>query len=251
MQPLIRTVGLGRDYRMGDTVVPALRDISVDVAAGEFLSIMGPSGSGKSTLMHLLGLLERPTAGRYFLSGEEVSGLSRDGLAGLRNRCIGFVFQAYNLLPRNTAIENVETPLLYAGVGAAERRSLARDALDRVKLAHRQNHWPHQLSGGEQQRVAIARAIVGSPALVLADEPTGALDSATGFEILALFQRLNRGGMTVVTVTHDADVAHHASRILTLRDGHMVSDQRLEAPSDAEARLAELRRESGKLEEMV
>jgi putative ABC transport system ATP-binding protein len=196
----------------------------MSIEQGEFAAVVGRSGSGKSTLMHLLGLLERPDSGRYFLGGQEVSKLSEDARAALRNRQIGFVFQLPALLSRANALENVELPLAYAGVGATERHRRARDALDRVKLTHRSNHWPHQLSGGEQQRVVIARAIVSHPALVLADEPTGALDSKTSEEILSLFEDLHRDGCTIIVVTHALDVAERAKRRITLNDGRIVAN---------------------------
>jgi putative ABC transport system ATP-binding protein len=196
----------------------------MSIEQGEFVAVVGRSGSGKSTLMHLLGLLERPDSGRYFFDGQEVSKLSEDARAALRNRQIGFVFQLPALLSRANALENVELPLAYASVGATERHRRARDALDRVRLAHRSNHWPHQLSGGEQQRVVIARAIVSHPALVLADEPTGALDSKTSDEILSLFEDLHRNGCTIIVVTHAPDVAERAKRRITLNDGQIVAN---------------------------
>jgi putative ABC transport system ATP-binding protein len=196
----------------------------MSIEQGEFVAVVGRSGSGKSTLMHLLGLLERPDSGRYFFDGQEVSKLSEDARAALRNRQIGFVFQLPALLSRANALENLELPLAYAGVGATERHRRARDALDRVRLAHRSNHWPHQLSGGEQQRVVIARAIVSHPALVLADEPTGALDSKTSDEILSLFEDLHRDGCTIIVVTHALDVAERAKRRITLNDGRIVAN---------------------------
>jgi len=230
---LLQTDGLGRNYAMGGSVVPALRGVTLEIGDGEFAAIMGPSGSGKSTLMNLLGLLDRPSSGRYWLAGRDVSRLEEDARAGVRNRRIGFVFQSFNLLPRNTAAENVELPLVYAGLAKAARRRRAAAALAAVGLSHREDHWPHQLSGGEQQRVAIARALVNDPSLILADEPTGALDARTGREVLALFQLLNRDGRTIVVVTHDRDVGRHAGRILSLRDGRLVADERPERPLNA------------------
>jgi putative ABC transport system ATP-binding protein len=230
---LIEAHRLARRYGAGHAAVDALREASFAIAEGEFVAIMGPSGSGKSTLMHLIGLLDRPTSGRLSLLGEDTTRLGHDALALMRNRRIGFLFQAYNLLPRSTTAENVELPLLYSGLGRTERRLKARAALEAVGLAHRAEHWPSELSGGEQQRAAIARALIGDPTLILADEPTGALDSKTGLRILAVFQALNRAGRTIVMVTHDGHVAHHARRILRLQDGEIVGDERVAAPSDA------------------
>jgi putative ABC transport system ATP-binding protein len=234
---LIHTSGLTKQYRMGSTVVHALRGVSVDIAAGEFVAVMGPSGSGKSTFMNLLGCLDRPTAGEYRLSGQEVSGLDGDALATVRNSKIGFVFQHFNLLARTTALDNVALPLLYAGVPSQQRRARALARLAQVGLAERQHHQPTQLSGGQQQRVAIARALANDPMLVLADEPTGALDSRTSVEIMALLQALNREGITIVLVTHERDVAAFARRIILFRDGHVVEDKSNE-PEDAAAVLA-------------
>jgi putative ABC transport system ATP-binding protein len=219
--PLIRTRGLEKAYRVGDNTVTALSDVSVDIDAGEFVAVMGPSGSGKSTFLNLLGCLDRPSAGEYLLEGERVSGLDGDRLAAVRNRRIGFVFQSFHLLARTSALENVALPLLYAGVGARERRARAQEMLEQVGLAERAQHEPMQLSGGQQQRVAIARALVTKPALILADEPTGALDSRTSLEILELLQSLNGQGLTVVLVTHEADVARHARRVLHFLDGRV------------------------------
>ena len=241
---VIVTEGLTKDYRLGPHVVHALRGVSVAVERGEFLGVMGPSGSGKSTFMNLLGCLDTPTEGRYLIDGEDVAGLDRDALAKIRSRKIGFVFQTFNLLPRVNALENVELPLVYAGIPARERRARARRRLADVGLADREHHQPSQLSGGQQQRVAIARALVNDPAVILADEPTGALDTRTSLEILALLQGLNREGMTIVVVTHEADVAAHAGRILSFRDGRMVRDERIAAPRDAAASLAELPRDA-------
>ncbi len=215
-----------KTYRMGDVDVRALRGVSLTIADGEFVAIMGASGSGKSTLMNVIGCLDRPTAGSYRLAGEEVSQLDRDELAAVRNRTLGFVFQSFNLLSRTSAIENVELPLVYSGLGARERHARARGALERVGLGERIDHHPNQLSGGQQQRVAIARAIVTHPRLLLADEPTGNLDSRTSVEVMALLQALGREGITVVLVTHEHDVAEFASRIVVLRDGLVRSDDR-------------------------
>jgi putative ABC transport system ATP-binding protein len=238
--PIIVTEGLTKDYHLGPHTVHALRGVSVTIEPGEFVAVMGPSGSGKSTFMNLLGCLDTPTAGEYVLDGERVGGLSADELARIRNARIGFVFQQFNLLPRTTALENVELPLLYAGHSARERRARARARLAAVGLADREAHHPSQLSGGQQQRVAIARALVNDPAVILADEPTGNLDTRTSVEVLALLQRLNREGLTIVLVTHELDIAAYASRSLTFRDGRLRSDERTVEPRDAAATLAEL-----------
>ena len=211
---------------MGDVEVPALRGVSLGVAGGEFLAVMGASGSGKSTLLNLIGCLDRPTGGRYLLDGQEVSRLSRERLAEVRNRTLGFVFQSFNLLPRTSALENVELPLLYAGVPTRERQSRAREALERVGLADRIEHHPNQLSGGQQQRVAIARALVSRPRVILADEPTGNLDSHTSVEVMALLQDLGRSGVTFILVTHERDIARYASRVIVMKDGRIDSDSR-------------------------
>ena len=237
---VIATERLVKDYHLGPHTVHALRGVSVSVERGEFLAVMGPSGSGKSTFMNLLGCLDTPSEGRYLIDGEDVAGLDRDGLARIRSRKIGFVFQTFNLLPRTSALENVELPLLYRDVPARERRTRAQARLSQVGLAERAHHHPNQLSGGQQQRVAIARALVNDPTVILADEPTGALDTRTSLEIMALLQSLNRGGMTIVLVTHEADVAACAGRILTFRDGRVVRDERAPSPKDAAAALAEL-----------
>jgi putative ABC transport system ATP-binding protein len=226
---LIRTRDLVKVYRMGETEVRALDRVSVDIDEGEFVAVMGPSGSGKSTFMNVLGCLDRPTSGEYLLRDERVSGMSGDQLAAVRNRHIGFVFQHFNLLARTPAVENVELPLVYAGIGKKERNARALRMLERVGLGDRADHLPQQLSGGQQQRVAIARALVTEPALIFADEPTGALDSRTSQDIMALFQVLNRQGMTVVLVTHEPEVARHARRILRFRDGRVVEDEHNEA----------------------
>jgi putative ABC transport system ATP-binding protein len=225
MTPVVRTESLSKFYRTGSDTVRALDGVTLGIEAGEFVAVMGPSGSGKTTLMNLLGLLDRPSRGRYLLEGEDVSAFKSDKQAAIRNHKLGFVFQASNLLARSTALENVELPLVYAGVGGKERRRRAAEALEAVGLGYRRSHWPHQLSGGEQQRVAIARAMVNDPLMILADEPTGALDSRTGLTILAQFQALNRQGRTLVLVTHDAQVARHAGRILNLCDGQLMSDE--------------------------
>ncbi|MCP5368916.1 MAG: ABC transporter ATP-binding protein [Hyphomicrobiales bacterium] len=222
--PIVRTRGLCRDYQVGGHLVHALAGLDVTIDRGDFVAIMGPSGSGKSTCMHLLGCLDTPTGGQYELDGDDVSRLSRDDLARTRNRKIGFVFQTFNLLPRATAQRNVELPLVYGAVPRAERRDKAAAALDSVGLAERAHHLPTQLSGGQMQRVAIARAIVNDPVMLLADEPTGALDTRTGFEIMALFQDLNDRGITVILVTHESEIAAFARRILGFRDGRLVED---------------------------
>lgn len=237
--PLIRTVSLVKEYRMGTTVVAALRGVTVGIDAGEFVAVMGPSGSGKSTFMNLLGCLDYPTTGEYWLGEQEVSKLSGDELAAVRNRKIGFVFQHFNLLPRTAALDNVALPLLYSGVSVGERNRRAGNRLSQVGLADRMDHHPAQLSGGQQQRVAIARALVNDPMLVLADEPTGALDSRTSVEIMSLLQTLNREGITIVVVTHEHDIANFASRIITFRDGRVLDD-RANAAKDAASELARL-----------
>ncbi|MYE80487.1 MAG: ABC transporter ATP-binding protein [Gammaproteobacteria bacterium] len=217
---------LHKDYIVGNETVRALDGVSVRVERGEFLSVMGPSGSGKSTFMNMVGCLDTPTRGRIVVDGETVSELSRDALAEVRNRKIGFVFQQFHLLGRTSALDNVELPLLYAGVPRPERVVRAEQALERVGLRDRMGHVPAQLSGGQQQRVAIARALVNRPVVLLADEPTGALDSATGVEIMELFQELNEGGITVLVVTHEPEVAGYARRVLRFRDGRVIADER-------------------------
>jgi putative ABC transport system ATP-binding protein len=223
--PLLETQGLTKVYRRGRVRVEALRDVSLAVNRGEMLAVMGSSGSGKSTLLNLLGCLDRPTEGAYRLEGRAVSSLGDDALARVRNNRIGFVFQSFNLLPRASALDNVALPLAYAGVDAARRRSQAMAALTALGLEDWADHLPGELSGGQQQRVAIARALATDPALVLADEPTGAVDSATGAAIMALFRRLNRRGITLILVTHDQAVARHAGRVVSLRDGRVVGDR--------------------------
>jgi len=224
--PLVRARDLVKAYTMGGTTVHALRGVSLDIDEGEFVAIMGASGSGKSTLMNMLGCLDRPTSGTLEIAGDAVQDLSGDALAALRNRRIGFVFQQFNLLPRTSALENVELPMVYANVKPDERRSRALESLARVGLADRARHTPAELSGGQQQRVAIARALVNHPDIILADEPTGALDTATSEDIMRLLAGLNDQGMTVVLVTHEHDVAGWAKRCITFRDGHVVEDRR-------------------------
>jgi putative ABC transport system ATP-binding protein len=236
MKPLIEVRGLSKSYVMGSNTVAALRSVSLTIGEGEFVAIMGASGSGKSTFMNLLGCLDTPTAGEYRLAGEKVSDMSGDALAAIRNRRIGFVFQQFNLLPRTSALDNVQLPLLYAATPAAQRRQRAMARLSQVGLATRHDHHPSQLSGGQQQRVAIARALVNDPALILADEPTGALDSRTSLEIMVLLQQLNAAGMTIVMVTHESDIAAFASRIITFRDGEIISDTP-HTPDNAAAKL--------------
>ena len=221
---IIRTEGLTKDYVLGAETVHALRDVDLQIEQGEFVAMMGPSGSGKSTFMNLIGCLDTPTAGEYWLNGIRVSQLTDDELARIRNREIGFVFQTFNLLPRATALHNVELPLIYAGVGAKERRKRAEAKLDLVGLVHRMGHRPPELSGGERQRVAVARALVNNPALLLADEPTGNLDSVTGSEIMRVLVDLNVDGQTIVLVTHEHDIAEHAKRQVHLRDGMIERD---------------------------
>ncbi|HXY19393.1 MAG TPA: ABC transporter ATP-binding protein [Gemmatimonadales bacterium] len=228
-EPVIRIVGLTRDYPMGGETVHALRGVDLEIQPNEYVAVMGPSGSGKSTLMNLIGCLDTPTAGQYWLAGTEVSRMSDDELARVRNRQIGFVFQTFNLLPRASALHNVELPLVYAGLPARERRQRAAQALASVGLGDRMEHRPAELSGGQRQRVAIARALVTEPSIILADEPTGNLDSTTSEEIMKIFEDLYRTrGQTIVMVTHEADIARHAARVVTLHDG-MVSSDRLKA----------------------
>ncbi len=238
-KPVIELANVHRIYETGSIRVHALRGVSLHVGRGEFVAIMGASGSGKSTLMNLLGCLDHPTRGTYHLDGIDVSGLSRDQRADVRNRKIGFVFQSFNLLSRATALENVELPLIYAGIPAAERRRRGRQALAAVGLASKENSHPNQLSGGQQQRVAIARALVNHPSLLLADEPTGNLDSRASVEIMELFQLLNRNsGNTVVLVTHEPDIAQFAKRIVVMKDGRVILDQPVRQRRDARVELA-------------
>ena len=223
---IILTHKLTREYDMGGEVVRALQGVSLQIKQNEYVAVMGPSGSGKSTLMNLIGCLDTPTSGEYWLNGQQVSELDDDALARIRNKEIGFVFQTFNLLPRATALHNVELPLIYAGLGARERRAQAAQALERVGLADRMEHRPNELSGGQRQRVAIARALVNQPSILLADEPTGNLDSTTSAEIMGVFQALHGQGQTIVMVTHEHDIAAHAARVVTLRDGVIATDQR-------------------------
>ena len=237
---LIEVENIAKVYRMGDVEVHALRDVSLTISEGESVAVMGPSGSGKSTLMNILGCLDRPSSGSYRLVGQEVSSLDRNQLARLRNRTLGFVFQSFNLLSRTSALENVELPLLYAGISGRERHRRAREALERVGLGDRIHHHSNQMSGGQQQRVAIARALVTQPHLMVADEPTGNLDSRTSVEIMALFQELGRSGITLLLVTHDPDIARYASRVVVMRDGRVQTDKRQPAMvADVAAAAAE------------
>jgi len=241
--PLIRIEGLRKSYVLGDVTVHALRGVDVEIAGGTFVTVVGASGSGKSTFMNILGLLDRPSGGRYFLEGEDVSGFDRDRRAVLRNRKIGFVFQNFNLLPRTSALENVELPLLYNGkpYSAGDRHLKALGLLEAVGLGQRAQHMPNQLSGGQQQRVAIARALVNDPEILLADEPTGNLDSRTSVEIMEILQRLNREkGITIILITHEHDIAEYGQRVITFRDGRVVSDQPVEKRRDAAAELSAL-----------
>jgi putative ABC transport system ATP-binding protein len=222
---LIRLQKLSRRYQMGTETVHALREVSVEIQRGEYVAIMGPSGSGKSTLMNLVGCLDTPTSGTYELNGSQVSEMNDNQLAEIRNREIGFIFQTFNLLPRSDALRNVELPLVYAGVGRRERREIAMNVLTSVGLADRVHHKPNELSGGQRQRVAVARALVNKPSILLADEPTGNLDSKTGTEIMALFEELSRRGNTIIVVTHEEEIARQARRIIRIRDGLIASDE--------------------------
>jgi len=238
MSAVIEIENLVKDYKLGDVPVHVLKGISLEIERGDFVAIMGPSGSGKSTLMNILGCLDKPTSGIYKLDGTGVGALDRDELAEIRNRKIGFVFQQFNLLARTTAVENVELPLMYTETPAAERRERAMKALQAVGLAGREEHHPSQLSGGQQQRVAIARSLVNDPKIILADEPTGALDSKTSVEIMAIFQRLNREqGITMIVVTHEPDIAAYANRNIHCKDGYLQLDERIAHPRDAQEEL--------------
>ena len=226
MDPVIRTEGITKDYVLGAEIVHAVRGVDLTIGRGEFVAVMGPSGSGKSTFMNLLGCLDTPTAGEYWLNSQKVSELSDDELARIRNKEIGFVFQTFNLLPRATALHNVELPLIYAGMPAKERQDRAKQALEKVELMSRATHRPNELSGGQRQRVAIARALVNNPSILLADESTGNLDSKTGNEIMGVFERLHSGGNTIILVTHEADIAAYAHRVVSIRDGQIEKDVR-------------------------
>lgn len=230
---IIKMKNIGKIYDTGKVQVEALRKVDLSIARGEFVSIMGPSGSGKSTLMNIIGCLDRATSGDYELDEVNISGLDDVELAKIRNKKIGFVFQSFNLLPRITALQNIELPMIYAGAGKKERREKALEALERVSLTDRMHHKPNELSGGQKQRVAIARALVNNPAIILADEPTGNLDTASGEDIMAVFQELNREGVTIVLVTHEQDIAEHTKRIIRFRDGFLISDERVAKPIDA------------------
>ena len=242
--PVISVRNLVKTYQVGEVVVRALRGADMDVEAGEFVAVTGPSGSGKSTLMHILGCLDRPTSGQYLLDGKDVSRMSKDELAAIRNKKIGFVFQGFNLLSRTTALDNVELPLLYnggSGMKAAERHKRAMAALTAVNLANRHHHYPNQLSGGQQQRVAIARSLINEPSIILADEPTGNLDTRTSVEVMGIFQRLNKErGITVVLITHEMDIAEYGTRLIRFRDGRIQVDQKITNRRDAEKELAAL-----------
>ena len=242
--PVISVRNLVKTYIVGEVTVRALRGANMDVEAGEFIAVTGPSGSGKSTLMHILGCLDRPTSGQYFLDGRDVSRMSKDDLAAVRNRKIGFVFQGFNLLSRTTALDNVELPLLYNGgsrMKTAERHKRAMDALNAVGLGDRHHHYPNQLSGGQQQRVAIARALINQPSIILADEPTGNLDTRTSIEVLGIFQRLNiERGITIVLITHEMDIAEYGTRLVRFRDGKIQVDQKIAHRRDAAAELVKL-----------
>jgi putative ABC transport system ATP-binding protein len=224
---MVRIENLKKIYRTGSISVTALENINFKIDKGEFVAVMGPSGSGKSTLMNILGCLDRPSEGSYTLDGVNINNLSDNELAEIRNKKIGFIFQAFNLLPRTTALKNVELPMMYAGLPVRERRERAMDALKRVGLEDRMDHRPNELSGGQKQRVAIARALVNNPAIILADEPTGNLDTASGEEIMKIFKQLNGEGVTIILVTHENDIARHAKRILSFRDGHLIADERI------------------------
>ena len=242
--PVISVRNLVKTYQVGEVVVRALRGADMDVEAGEFVAVTGPSGSGKSTLMHILGCLDRPTSGQYLLDGKDVSRMSKDELAAIRNKKIGFVFQGFNLLSRTTALDNVELPLLYNGgskMKSAERHKRAMAALTAVNLANRHHHYPNQLSGGQQQRVAIARSLINEPSIILADEPTGNLDTRTSVEVMGIFQRLNiERGITIILITHEIDIAEYGTRLIRFRDGRIQLDQKITNRRDADKELAAL-----------
>jgi len=236
---MIRIQDLSKVYSMGDIEVNALIDINLRIGKGEFVSVMGPSGSGKSTLMNILGCLDKPTRGKFFLDGEDVSGLDDDALAGIRNKKIGFVFQSFNLLPRMTALHNVELPMIYSGIRREKRIKMAMKALEKVNLSDRIYHQPNELSGGQRQRVAIARTLVNNPSIILADEPTGNLDTKSGEEIMEIFKLLNEEGVTILLVTHEKNIAEYSKRIVTFRDGRIIKDCLKEPLADEEGGLAE------------
>ena len=236
---MIRIENLSKVYSMGDIEVNALMDINLRIEKGEFVSVMGPSGSGKSTLMNILGCLDKPTRGKFFLDGEDVSGLDDDALAGIRNKKIGFVFQSFNLLPRMTALHNVELPMIYSGTRREKRIQMAMKALEKVNLSDRVMHQPNELSGGQRQRVAIARTLVNNPSIILADEPTGNLDSKSGEEIMEIFKLLNEEGVTILLVTHEKNIAEYSKRIVTFRDGRIIEDRLKDPQTDEEGGLAE------------
>ena len=245
MRPIVKLEDFSKTYHTGEVDVHAVKGVSLDILPGEFVAIMGSSGSGKSTMMNTIGCLDRPTGGRYLLDGIDVGQLDRDALADLRNTKIGFVFQGFNLLSRTSALENVELPLLYnrSGISGSEQRERALRALEQVGLGDRADHHPSQLSGGQQQRVAIARALVNQPALLLADEPTGNLDTFTSIEIMSIFQELNRAGMTIVMVTHELDIARYTLRMVVMRDGRVVRDEAVRDRLDARAEIEKLKAE--------
>ncbi len=236
---MIRIQDLSKVYSMGDIEVNALIDINLRIGKGEFVSVMGPSGSGKSTLMNILGCLDKPTRGKFFLDGEDVSGLDDDALAGIRNKKIGFVFQSFNLLPRMTALHNVELPMIYSGIRREKRIKMAMKALEKVNLSDRIYHQPNELSGGQRQRVAIARTLVNNPSIILADEPTGNLDTKSGEEIMEIFKLLNEEGVTILLVTHEKNIAEYSKRIVIFRDGRIIEDCLKEPLTDEEGGLAE------------